>query len=523
MACRILSPRAVKDAIHARGEVALLDVRENGQYGEGHLFFASNCPYSRLEILIPRLVPNLATLCILYDDGDGVAEKAAARLTALGYSLLAVLEGGAPGWRAANFTLFQGVNVPSKAFGELMEAARHTPTIAADQLEERRKRGDALLLIDGRPFSEFEKMSIPGARCVPNGELLYRFGALVGDDCTTIVINCAGRTRGLVGAQSLIDAGIRNPVYALEDGTQGWVLAGRALDRGKKSLPLPELDDGALRGGANLARQLARTHGVPVVSPDAITEWRQDAQRTLYLFDVRTEQEYLDGHIAGSGHAPAVQLVQATDEWVAVRGARIALIDDNGVRATAAASWLRQMGHDVVVVANPLHAMPLARGREEGRDPGVPTIRSVAALSPADLGSGTLVIDLRPSMAYRQGRIPGSLWSIRPRLHRLDLRGASTIVLVADDPRVAQLAALDLTALSAAEIRCLESGVRGWQGALEPSPDTPTDADAIDYLFFVHDRHAGNLDASRAYLAWEKGLVQQMDERERGVFRPYRS
>lgn len=521
MSVASLSPAAVKDAIHGAGERALLDVREHGQYGEGHLFFAANAPYSRLELVVPRLVPNPSTFCILYDDGDGIAQKAATRLTELGYSRLAVLAGGAPAWRQAGLTLFKGVNVPSKAFGEIMETARHTPTVTADELEAWERREETVVVIDGRPFAEFEKMSIPGARCVPNGELLYRFDDLVRDERTRIVINCAGRTRGLIGVQSLIDAGIRNPVFALENGTQGWALSGRELCRGKPSVALPEPSSRSVRLGAALATRLAAEHGVPRVSAATVADWQQEGGRTLFLFDVRTEAEYRHSHVAGSDHAPAVQLVQATDEWMAVRGARLVLIDDNGVRATMTASWLRQMGHDAVVVIDPLATMNLVEGPDEATQPGIPSaVPPIAQLSPAGLGDGTVVIDLRPSMTYRRGRIPGSIWSIRPRLGDLDLRKASRIVLVAENARIAQLAALDLAALCTAELFYLENGVRGWLGKLEPSPDSPSDADAIDHLFFVHDRHAGNLEASRAYLAWEMGLVAQMDERERAVFKP---
>ena len=53
-------------------------------------------------------------------------------------------------------------------------------------------------------------------------------------------------------------------------------------------------------------------------------------------------------------------------------------------------------------------------------------------------------------------------------------------------------------------------------------PGTPRDADCIDHLFFVHDRHDGNLEASRRYLEWELGLVDQLDEQERSVLRPPR-
>lgn len=519
MSLATLSPSEVKDVVHGSGERALLDVREHGQYGEGHLFLASNAPYSRLELIVPLLVPNPSTLCILYDDGDGTAEKAAARLQELGYDRLALLSGGAPAWQQAGLTLFKGVNVPSKAFGEIMEAARHTPTVTADELEDWERREETVVVIDGRPFAEFEKMSIPGARCVPNGELLYRFDDLIRDDKTRIVINCAGRTRGLVGVQSLIDAGIRNRVFALENGTQGWALSGRELCRGMPSLAMPEPSPRSVRRGAVRATRLAREHAVPRVSAEIVAAWQQERDRTLYLFDVRTEAEYLHGHVAGARHAPAVQLVQATDEFLAVRAARIALVDDNGLRATMSASWLRQMGHDAAVVIDPLQTMKTVQGPGDMISVSS-ALRPVAQLSPTSLRDGTTIIDLRPSMAYRRSRIPGSLWSIRPRLQDLDLRASSSIVLVAEDPRVVQLAARDLGELCTAEISYLETGVRGWAGKHEPSPHEPCDADAIDHLFFVHDRHAGNLEASRAYLAWEMGLVQQMDERERGIFKP---
>jgi hypothetical protein len=46
----------------------------------------------------------------------------------------------------------------------------------------------------------------------------------------------------------------------------------------------------------------------------------------------------------------------------------------------------------------------------------------------------------------------------------------------------------------------------------------PADGDAIDYLWFVHDRHDGNLDAARRYLAWEQGLIAQLDAEEKAEF-----
>ncbi|HET9469718.1 MAG TPA: rhodanese-like domain-containing protein, partial [Usitatibacter sp.] len=205
--------KTLKSLLHGGGEIALLDVREHGQYGESHPFFGVPLPFSRLEVDLARLVPRRGTRVVVYDDGDlGVAERAAARMAEVGYTDVRVLEGGTRGWHRAGYALFAGVNVPSKAFGELVEHERHTPRVTAAELAAMQRAGDDLVVIDGRPLAEFRKMSSPGATCCPNGELAYRIHAMAPDPATRIVVNCAGRTRSIVGAQTLIDLGIPNPV-----------------------------------------------------------------------------------------------------------------------------------------------------------------------------------------------------------------------------------------------------------------------------------------------------------------------
>ncbi|MDB5892718.1 MAG: sulfurtransferase, partial [Rhodoferax sp.] len=231
-AARTVPADTVRAWLNDGGEIALLDVREAGQFGEGHPFFAVPLPYSRLEIDIPQLVPRLATRTVLIDAGDGVADRAARRLAALGYTDVQVLEGGAPGWAAAGYVLFKGVNLPSKTFGELVEHAFGTPHISPQELHARQQAGAPMVLLDGRTFDEHRKMTIPGAVSVPNGELALHWRALVPDATTEIVVHCAGRTRSIIGAQILRSLGVPNPVVALENGTQGWALEGLQLDHG---------------------------------------------------------------------------------------------------------------------------------------------------------------------------------------------------------------------------------------------------------------------------------------------------
>jgi hypothetical protein len=138
------------------------------------------------------------------------------------------------------------------------------------------------------------------------------------------------------------------------------------------------------------------------------------------------------------------------------------------------------------------------------------------------LEAGAQLVDLNPGMAYRARHIRGARWGLRPRLGDLGLDPAREIILAATDPMIAELAAIDLRELGCTALSGLPGAAQDWADAgldLEESPGEPTDAACIDYLFFVHDRHAGNLEAARRYLAWETGLLDQMDEQEKSVYR----
>ncbi len=223
----------IRAALLARRELALLDVREEDPFAQAHPLFAANLPLSRLELEIHARVPRRDTPITVYDDGEGLAPVAAQRLLDLGYSDVALLDGGLSGWRNAGGELFRDVNVPSKAFGELVEAERHTPSLAAEEVQTLLDaRADAVIL-DARRFDEYQTMSIPGGISVPGAELVLRVAELAPDPRTRVIVNCAGRTRSIIGTQSLLNAGIPNPVAALRNGTIGWTLAGQQLEHGQ--------------------------------------------------------------------------------------------------------------------------------------------------------------------------------------------------------------------------------------------------------------------------------------------------
>ncbi|WP_421706581.1 rhodanese-like domain-containing protein [Algihabitans sp.] len=519
---KYVSAETVKPQLTDGGEIAFIDVREHGQYGEGHPFFSVNLPYSLLETRAEALLPCRSVRCILFDDGDGVAETAAALLEGRGYDNLQVLAGGAPAWTAAGFTLFKGVNVPSKSFGELVEHELGTPSISAEELKTLQERGESVIVLDGRSPSEFRKMSLPGARSCPNAELAYRLKGLVPDSQTPVVVNCAGRTRSIIGAQTLQECGVANPVFALRNGTQGWRLAGFELDHGRAPQPLPTLGADALAETRRRGKALIRDYGLATVDAATLAQWQADERSTTYLFDVRTQEEYEQAHLPGARLAPGGQLVQATDEKVAVRNARIVLSDDTRLRAATTALWLSGMGHRVWVLEE-----DASQGTASGPEDGPEGAGDTLALSdlPAVVASGAVLLDASRGLDYRKGHIEGARWVTRARLNCLDLPTATPIIVTGRSRPLIAGVIKDLAALGCARLDSVQGTPASWQAAgltLAQTADVPSQEDCIDHLFFVHDRHDGNFEASRQYLAWELGLLDQLDEQERSVLDPKR-
>lgn len=520
-AIKRISPAELKTMLHDGAEIAVFDVREAGQFGESHLLFATPLPYSRLELDVFNLLPRLNARMVICDDGaSGIAALAAAKLGELGYSDISLLAGGVAAWKAAGLSLFRGVNVPSKTLGELVEHACHTPRITAKELVRMQEAGENFIVVDGRPYAEYTKMNIPGGICCPNAELPYRIATMAPDPATKIVVNCAGRTRSIIGAQTLINFGVPNPVVALENGTQGWYLADLKLEKQATRRYPDHIDSDTLPALQASAQKLMQRFSVREVDAAEVAGWLRDGTRTTYLCDVRTAEEFAHDAIPGSVHAPGGQLVQATDQWVASRHARVVLIDGDGVRAPVVASWLVQLGYNARVLKD---------GVRSGLKP--PPARTLAlaelqkitaaALKQALESKRATAFDLNYSMNYRRAHVPGTRWSTRTRIAADVRKVTGPLVLICDDIGVAQLAVRELAAAGRSEVKLLDGGLAAWTKAgfpTEASAENPPDAECIDHLFFVHDRHAGNKAAMRQYLAWETGLLAQLDAQERAEF-----
>ena len=348
----------IRAALLNQHEIALFDVRDEDIFAQAHPLFAANLPLAKIPLEAWRRIPRLDTAIVVYDDGEGLAQQAADALLAQGYTRVALLAGGLAGWREAGGELFIDVNVPSKAFGELVEAQRHTPALSAQQVKALLDAKADVVVLDARRFEEYHTMNIPGSISVPGAELALRARALAPDPATTIIVNCAGRTRSIIGTQSLVNAGLPNKVMALRNGTIGWTLEGQALERGAERR-FCAVTPAQSAEAAMAARKVADLAAVQRANSRDLARFVAETSRSSYLLDVRTPEEYAAGHLSGFRSAPGGQLVQETDVTAPVRGARIVLTDDDGARANMTASWLAQMGWEVWVLDDPIGAEAL--------------------------------------------------------------------------------------------------------------------------------------------------------------------
>lgn len=516
---RSIEAKTLKAWINDGQELAILDAREDGEFGRSHLFWANPCALSRAELRARAILPRRDVRICCVDGGTGgLAGRLAQYLGSVGCTDVSILAGGTPAWEAAGYVLFSGVNVPSKAFGEWVEHHYETPSVDPGELKAMMEAGTDMVVLDSRPMDEFNRMSIPGAMDVPGGELVYRIGEIAPNPATTIVVNCAGRTRSIMGAESLRSAGVPNRVVALRNGTMGWELAGFSCDRGK-SLSYPRGTPQSLPLALARATAFAERHGVKSIDRAGLARLQADASRSLYLLDVRDPEEFAAGHLLGSRNAPGGQLVQGTDNWVAVRGARIVLVDDTGVRARMTGGWLRQLGGwEVHVLTDGLDGR-LEEGRGLVECPEADAIRAPGLTAP-DLYAllaegGAQVLDLARSTEYRAGHIPGAIWGVRTRLAALGPKLAAdrAVVLTANDPLLAKLAVPEVKALVNAPVKLLTGGNAAWKQAgfpLEADKRVPADAECIDVYLRPYDRNDGVEEAMREYLSWEIDLVNEV-------------
>jgi rhodanese-related sulfurtransferase len=505
-----ITPRDLRRYWTTQQEVALIDVREEGPYSESHPLWALSVPVSEIEKKLPPLVPRLSAPIVIYDDGENYVNQAAARVLALGYRQVFILEGGLSAYSLVG-EVYRDVNVPSKAFGELVESINHTPSLSAREVKDVLDSESNVVVLDARRFTEYNTMSIPRGRSCPGGELLYRAFEAAPSPDTTVIVNCAGRTRSIVGTQSLINSAIPNKVFALRNGTIGWTLEGLDLETRKtERVPQPSVE--ATKQARLRAESWASHVGVSIIDgPELVRFATESEERSLYLLDVRDPDEYAASHPAGFSNAPGGQLVQATDEWVGVRGSRIVLYDTDGVRARMTASWLLQLGWDVYVLD------------ERSEVPENLHIAQVPSWQPSKSNAITTeelrnlkdatIIDLARSPVYRKGHIPGAWFASGPELIR-DLKsvaGDGPIVLTSPDGDIAATNVQHARSLISRDILYLIGGTAEWVAAgFSLETESHHLSEPIDVYKRPYEGTSNARKDMQGYLDWEYGLVAQL-------------
>jgi rhodanese-related sulfurtransferase len=509
----------IRNALLAKQEIALIDVREEDPFAQAHPLFAANLSAGRIELDAWTRIPRLDTPVVVYDNGEGLAVSAARTLQRIGYTDVALLEGGLAGWRDAGGEIFKDVNVPSKAFGELVESVRHTPSLSAEEVKALLDSQADVVVLDARRFEEYQTMSIPTGISVPGAELVLRARALAPNPATRVIVNCAGRTRSIIGTQSLVNAGLPNPVSALRNGTIGWTLAGQTLNHGADRR-FNAVTESQRLDAATQARSVADRAGVKRAQRPDLSRFAAETGRTTYRYDVRTPEEFVAGHLPGFRSAPGGQLVQESDVSAPVRGARIVLADDDGVRANMTASWLAQMGWDVWVLDGAAAAEFHELGQSPARlpEPEGPIIwastAEVAQWLQTEPAGHTAVLDLTASVNYVQRHIPGAWFVLRSELAQAitKIPAAKRVVLTCGNSLLARYAAAELAHLTGSDVVVLLGGTQAWMAAGLPleNGETHLASPRTDRYRRPYEGTDNPREAMQGYLDWEYGLVDQL-------------
>lgn len=528
-----VTPEDTQRALQSEQRLAVIDIREPLDYSHGHIGESTLVPRRLLEFRLPAVVPNETATVILCDRHGERAHIDADWLGVLGYEDVSYIEGGMDAWENAGLRTIEaqdGVystafNYPSKDFGEKVQVEEDVEQIQPEELNDLLDDEDEdVLVTDVRTPDEYRSMTIPGALNVEGVDLGLYIGRLR-DEKQTVVVNCAGRTRSIIGTASLKKLGFEN-VYELENGTMGWDLAGYELEHGAdrhvRKMDLDEEYRGEIRSAAT---SLLEANDIPLISVDEFRSFRDDENEVVYPVDVRTLDEYEAGHVPGTVAVPGGQAIQTADEHFAVRNGTIVFLSDEHIRSAITAYWFDEMGFpDVTVLEDGLTGwqdagLSLATGREQ-----TPPLRQtdiadmVTYVSASELATSrdsgdSEVIDIRTSERFERGHIPGAKWVPRYELEGwLDQTDDGTSlppVLTCQRGHFSTYAAAAVQhELGHGNVRVLEGGTAAWEDSerpleegtggmdFEPRDDVPKPYQQGDW-------------AKQAYLDWEEALGEK--------------
>ena len=518
-----ISAQELDSLLQGDSVFALIDVREAGEYNSSHIPDSSLIPRRQLEAQMGQAAPVKNVHIVVCDDDGRRAKMAAATLENMGYPAVSVLDGGINRWSVEGYPTEWGTNVISKDFGEKVEVVHHVPEIEATELHERIERGDKLVILDTRTPEEYQRFCIPGGRSVPGGELALRITDITKDldEDTTVIVNCAGRTRSVIGTRVLQRMGMTN-VYGLKNGTSGWVLAGYELETGGDRLSLPDPSPEGLASAEAYADKLATEDGVRYLDVSTVQRMLDNRLTdTAYFVDVRTTEEYVAGHIPGFRWFPGGQVVQRSDDVLVVKNCPVVFVCDRKARSTVVASWYRQFGfQEVYVIEGGLEAwsaagLDLETGMPQDSVAGLAEAETkVKPVSPGELQVSTnqVIIFVDTSQEFAQGHVPGARWVPRGWLEfqigDLAPDRDGVVVVTGNSAANAVLAGGTLQDMGYRNVLVLEGGMSLWR-----QQGLPVETGLSGVMSPPNDLVAAGPDRNYAdmitYLRWETALGEK--------------
>ena len=515
-----ITAEALDALLKGPSRFALIDVREPGEYNSSHIPGASLISRRQLEFQMRDSVPGRSIPIVLCDDDGRRADLAACTIEGMGYERVSVLDGGVNRWVTLNFPTEWGVNVPSKDFGERVEVENQVPEIDAVELNDRIARGDELVILDTRTPEEYRRFCIPGGRSVPGGELALRITDItrgLGDDAT-VIINCAGRTRSIIGTRVLQRMGLTN-VYGLKNGTAGWVLAGLELETDADRIELPRPSPEGLKAAESYADRIAAEDGVRYLEPqDVQSLLSKKDESPVYFIDVRTQEEYESGHVPGFRWFPGGQSVQRADEVAVVKSCPIVFCCDGRTRATITASWYRQLGFDEVyalmggTAAWSVSGRPLEQGGAQPSPIGLAeALSKVKSLKPDEVTAGrfSTIIFVDTSQDFSRAHLADSHWVPRGwlelQIDEIAPNKPEPVLVTCVDGRNATLAGGTLVDMGYSDVSVLVGGTAAW---LKAGLDVQRGLTGVmtapaDVVPSGVDRNSADM---MNYLRWEEAL-----------------
>lgn len=516
-----MTPEILRSLMDSTDPWALFDVREAGEAESGHIPGATFLPRRMIEFRIAELVGDRDTRIVVYDEGGERACFAAQTLNELGYGNTSILEGGLADWTASGGEVIQGSNVPSKLFGERILEECQVPQVTADELAALIEQDD-VIICDIRTLREHRNARIPGAWYAGSFDVALAAADLAGTG-RKVVCHCAGRTRSIIGAQTLREFGVEN-ACALKDGTMGWVLSGRELEEGPVQRELVASPD-SIKAVTAIAEQLVSHAGVDwcdVDELDRMLQARANLQTNAYIFDVRQLEAYEKAHIPGAQALPGGQAVLRTDDFVSVRNAPVVFVDDGVIRAATTAHWFRRMGYNVAICRDALKrwqasGRTLEPGRGRRLPLGLTEARRVSrSLPPRDAQAiiekdDAIVIDVDNSKSFAAGHLPGAHWAQRGWLERemptIAPEKSTPILVTCGQGLQSIFASVTLQRLGYSDVRHLEGGVDAWRKAELPVQKGLPEGKDSEPSDQVLPPYARGKKGMARYLSWEKQLT----------------